>query len=46
VEYKKLQAAGRLQKVGEPKLAHTAAGAYLVTLDLPQQSVSLLRLRW
>jgi xylan 1,4-beta-xylosidase len=45
-EYKKLQAAGRLQKVGKPKLAHTAAGAYLVTLDLPQQSVSLLRLRW
>jgi xylan 1,4-beta-xylosidase len=45
-EYAKLEAAGRLMKVGTPKLTLTAAGGYAVTLELPQQSVSLVRLRW
>jgi xylan 1,4-beta-xylosidase len=45
-EYAKLEAAGRLMKVGTHKLTITAAGGYAVTLELPQQSVSLVRLRW
>jgi xylan 1,4-beta-xylosidase len=44
--YAKLEAAGRLMKVGTPQLTQTAAGGYAVTLELPQQSVSLVRLRW
>jgi xylan 1,4-beta-xylosidase len=45
-QYAELEAAGRLKRVGTPKLAHTSAGDYVITLDLPEQGVSLLRLRW
>ncbi len=40
-----LEVAGRLKRIETPKL-DTSAGKYIITLELPQQSVSLLRVHW
>jgi xylan 1,4-beta-xylosidase len=40
-----LELAGGLKRIGAPKL-DTSAGKYVITLELPQQSVSLLRVHW
>lgn len=44
--YAKLEAAGQLKRAGASEATHTATGEWGVALDLPQQSVSLVRLRW
>ena len=40
-----LEVAGGLKRIGAPKL-DTSAGKCVITLELPQQSVSLLRVHW
>jgi xylan 1,4-beta-xylosidase len=45
-QYAELEGAGRLKRIGERPVTRTKAGDCVITLELPVQSVSLLRLRW
>jgi xylan 1,4-beta-xylosidase len=45
-QYAELGTSGRLKRIKTPTPRRTLAGTYIVALDLPQQSVSLLRLHW
>ena len=41
-----LESAAQLKQVGTPRAVGSGKGAYVVTIDLPSESVSLLRVRW
>jgi len=45
-EYAELERAGRLSQIAPPRLEETSPGNYVMTLELPQQSVALVRMRW
>jgi xylan 1,4-beta-xylosidase len=45
-QYAKLEQAGRLREIGRREANRTAEGNYSLALELPLESVSLLRLQW
>jgi len=45
-QYAKLEAAGKLAEVGEPRSVNVKSGAAKISLDLPRQGVALLVLSW
>jgi xylan 1,4-beta-xylosidase len=45
-QYAELESAGRLNRIGISETKQTGAAGYVMTLQVPQQSVSLLRLSW
>jgi xylan 1,4-beta-xylosidase len=45
-QYAELERAGKLQTIGAPTRAAVADGQAVVTLSLPRQGVSLVRLTW
>ena len=45
-QYAKLEAAGKLAKLDQPKSLRVRNGAVKIKLDLPRQGVALLVLTW
>ena len=45
-QYEQLKAAGQLESMGSPRWATEEGGKTEVEIELPRESVSLLRLSW